>query len=130
MSAQEMIESELRRAFVAAGVRAYPQHVRLYARNVGVFKLDGGRFFRAGIRGQADLTGYFRLDGITRPIEIEIKRGYNKPDEHQEQWRKHCEAWEITYMLFTQGHKESDSDTVARFVQELGEKIGHDQKQI
>lgn len=117
-----LIEVELRRCFIAAAIHAYPNRVRLYVRNVGVFKLEGGRFFHAGIKGQADVWGYFRgLDGITRPIEIEIKRNRRELDEAQDMWRTHCLEWGISYLQLTE--EKNETDTVARFVRELGDVI-------
>jgi hypothetical protein len=142
-----VIETEIRRRFIFAAVKAYPDRVRLYTRNVGVFKLEGGRFFRAAIKGQADVWGYYRSDcaceasakagavmagmrcgcrgkgTVTRPIEIEIKRHKRRElDESQEQWRTHCLAWGITYIQLTEAKNETDC--IPRFVQELGEVIG------
>ena len=95
-----MIEVELRRAFIAAAIKAYPDRVRLYPRNVGVFRLEGGRYFHSGVKGQADVWGYFRGgDGITRPIEIELKMPRGKVEPAQEMWREHCETWQITFFL-------------------------------
>lgn len=113
-----MIETVLRREFIAAAIRAMPDRVRLYTRNVGVFRLEGGRYFHAAIAGQADVWGYFRgKDGITRPIEIEIKRPRGIVDEHQKQWADHCRAWRITYLLLQE--QKEDPDVVTRFVNEL-----------
>lgn len=121
-----MIEVVLRREFIAAAIRAYPNRIRLYARNVGVFRLAGfdnkPRYFHSGVRGQADIYGYFRgKDGITRPIEIELKRVRGTTDEAQEMWAAHCRQWRITYLLLQE--RKDDTDTVGRFVKELGEAI-------
>jgi hypothetical protein len=117
-----MIEVVLRREFIAAAIRAYPQRIRLYARNVGVFKLADGRYFHAAVKGQSDIWGYYRgRDNITRPLEIELKRIRHTVDEAQEMWKTHCEEWGITYLMLVE--KKEDTDTVARFVRELGEAI-------
>lgn len=117
-----MIEVVLRREFIAAAIRAYPDRVRLYARNVGVFRLQDGRWFHSAVKGQADIWGYFKgKDGITRPIEIELKRVRHKVEEAQEMWEAHCRQWRITYLLLQE--KKDDTDTVGRFVRELGEAI-------
>lgn len=117
-----MIETALRREFIAAAVRAMPDRVRLYARNVGVFKLQDGRWFHSAVKGQSDVWGYFRdRNRITRPIEIELKRVRHKVDDAQEQWRIHCEQWSITYLMLIE--RKDDTDTVGRFVQELREAI-------
>jgi hypothetical protein len=117
-----MIEVVLRREFIAAAIRAYPKRVRLYARNVGVFRLQDGRWFHSAIKGQADIWGYYRdKSGVTRPIEIELKRIRHKVDEAQEMWKSHCEEWDITYLMLVE--RKDDTDTVARFVKELGHAI-------
>lgn len=117
-----MIETVLRREFIAACVRAYPDRIRLYARNVGVFKLSDGRWFHSAIKGQSDVWGYFRdRNSVTRPIEIELKRVRHKVDPAQEQWRDHCLAWNITYLMLVE--QKDDTDTVGRFVREVGDAI-------
>ena len=117
-----MIEVVLRREFIAAAIRAYPTRIRLYVRNVGVFKLSDGRYFHSAVKGQADVWGYFKgKDGITRPIEIELKRIRHTVDEAQEMWKAHCEEWRITYLMLVE--RKDDTDTVARFVKELGHAI-------
>jgi hypothetical protein len=119
-----MIETVLRREFIACAIRAFPDRVRLYTRNVGVFKLADGRFFHAAVKGQADVCGYFRgKDNITRPIEIEIKRPRTPTTDEQIQWAEHCRRWLITYLLLTE--VKDEPDVVSRFVKELGEAINN-----
>lgn len=115
-----MIETVLRREFIAACVRAYPDRIRLYARNVGVFKLSDGRWFHSAIKGQSDVWGYFRdRNNVTRPIEIELKRVRYKVDPAQEQWREHCLQWSITYLMLIEQKGETNEQTIERWVEEV-----------
>lgn len=116
-----VIESEIRRLFIAAATKQFPQRVRLYTRNVGVFRLNGDRYFRAGIKGQADVTGYYRTEGGPRPIEVELKMPRGTMTPEQEAWRTHCEEWGVTYLLLTV--QKDEADPIPRFVGQLGAAI-------
>ena len=107
-----MIESELRRALVGRC-----RDVRLFVRNVGVFRLDGGRVFRAGIKGQADVFGFTR-DGRAIEIEIKTKRGKLSPE--QIAWRDFCLAWNVIYLLL---EAHDDADPIDRWCAEIRSRI-------
>lgn len=110
-------ETELRRLFVAATAKHLRSRVALYIRNVGVFKLSEHRFFRSGIKGQADIYGWYRdAESKPRPIEIELKvRGRDLTDE-QKAWAKHCFLWGVKHVVLDAG---TESDPINRWLAEL-----------
>lgn len=136
-----MLETELRRRYLAACARAFPD-LRLFNRNVGFFKTPGGGGFRAGIKGQADVYGDFKWKCaackhvtfgehstpcsscrgrgfITRPVEVELKRFGQSLKPEQEQWRKWCEEWGVPYLLLVEKSKNAPpSDIIGGWVTE------------
>ena len=112
-----MIESEMRRALLAAAPHALP-NVRLFARNVGFFKLQTGHGFKAGIKGQADIWGFLR-GGKSIELELKTKRGKLSPD--QERWRDFCLEWGVIYLLL---EARDDANPIARWVEEIRHAIG------
>jgi len=131
-----MLETELRRRYIAACSRAFPD-LRLFNRNVGFFKTPGGGGFRAGIKGQADVYGYYRprqggllvraayggtekrIGFITIPLEVELKRYGQHLKPEQEHWRAWCAEWEVPYLLLEEKDKNAPpSDTIGGWVNE------------
>lgn len=128
-----MLETEYRRRYLAACSRALPD-LRLFNRNVGFFKTPGGGGFRAGIKGQADIYGFFRLrrgpfiDGvqtrITIPIEVELKKFGQSLKPEQEAWRNWCQEWEVPYLLLEEKSKTAiPSDTIGEWVNQTREYL-------
>lgn len=117
-----MLETELRRRYLAACSRALPD-LRLFNRNVGFFKTPGGGGFRAGIKGQADVYGYYRSHRtpsghlVTIPIEVELKR-YGQPlKPEQEAWRAWCKEWGVPYLLLEEKSRDTPpGDTIGGWV--------------
>lgn len=129
-----MLETELRRRYIAACSRAFPD-LRLFNRNVGFFKTPGGGGFRAGIKGQADVYGYFRTPirvrglgpepigtaghGPTIVIEVELKRHGQHLKPEQETWRAWCKEWGVPYLLLEEKDRLAPpSDTIGGWVDE------------
>ena len=110
-----MTENQLRVAFIALACRKLPD-VKLFVRNVGVFRVEG-RAFRAGIRGQADIYGYER--GTGRGIEIELKSSTGRWRPGQQEWRDWCREWGVPWLLLRGTRLESPEEIVTRWVSEL-----------
>ena len=70
---ERQIQNEVLRAF---GTKSW---ARLWRANVLAARM-GNRFVRAGVRGQADLTGILR-GGIRLEIEIKSPTGRQSPDQ-------------------------------------------------
>lgn len=64
---------------------------RVWRQNVGMMILEHKgirRAVRAGIKGQADITGYHK--GTGRRLEVEVKREGKEPSQVQAQWLQQC----------------------------------------
>jgi hypothetical protein len=117
-----MLETELRRRYMAACAPAFP-NLRLFVRNVGFFKTQGGGGFRAGIKGQADVTGVFRDPCAVQtrfpiPIEIELKRSGKRLTPEQEHWRDWCKEWGIPYLLLEEKYPADPKLSIKTWVDE------------
>lgn len=58
--------------------------VRLWRANVLVARTQTGQVVRAGIKGQADISGILSPSG--KRIEVEVKTGAGVPSEAQRNW--------------------------------------------
>lgn len=108
-------ERELQAALLLAAPRRIPT-LRLFRRNVATVKIDG-RTVRAGIKGQADLYGYFR-GGLG--IELELK-AFGRLSPEQLQWQAFCKEWGIPHLVLRAREGESVGETVERWCSEISQ---------
>lgn len=108
------LEGTYQRALLARVALEF-RHVRFFRRNVGLVELEGGRMFRAGIKGQADL--YALAKGGWHG-EVEVKR-YGRLSEAQARWRDWCSEWHVSWILVEAEKAETPAQTIERWVGEL-----------
>lgn len=90
--------------------------VRVFVRSVGVFELEDGRVFRAGLRGQSDL---YAITKGGRHIEIEVKSKTGKLTPDQERWRDWCQSFGVPWFLLKPEGDETQGQTLERGIQML-----------
>lgn len=71
--------------------------LRIWRANVLVAQDKNGRVIRAGIKGQADISGIMRPSG--RRIEIECKSPHGRQSEEQRRWQRMIEWAGGLYIL-------------------------------
>jgi len=108
-------ENELQAKLLAEAPKHLPD-LRLFRRMVGVGNV-GGREVRFGIRGQADLYGYWK-GGIG--VEIELKSASGRLSDDQRRWASWCEGWGVRCLVLQARADESAAETVSRWLAELG----------
>jgi hypothetical protein len=108
-----MLETEYVHALLLRASLEF-RDVALFRRNVGAVRLEG-RYFRAGIEGQADLYGLGRGG---KHYEIECKR-FTKLSPAQKRWRDWCAARAIPWLLLEVHMGELPAQTIDRWVSEL-----------
>jgi len=86
---EKRIQNDILRAF---GTRRW---MRLWRANVLAARM-GNRFVRAGVRGQADLTGILP-DG--RRVEIEVKSSTGRQTKEQRNFQRMIERFGGVYVL-------------------------------
>lgn len=90
-----MTEAELQRDILATfGAR---DDVRLWRANVLVARTKDGRVVRAGMPGQADLSGI--RAGTGQRVEIEVKGPRGRQTEEQQRWQAMIERFNGLYIL-------------------------------
>jgi hypothetical protein len=110
------LESVYMHALLVRAPREFPR-VSLFRRNVGAVRLEG-RYFRAGIEGQADLYGIGRGG---RHYEIEVKR-FTELSRAQKRWRAWCLEHEVPWIMIRVRPSELlPVQTIERWVVELME---------
>ena len=94
--------------------------VRAFVRSVGVFELEDGRVFRAGIKGQCDLYAMAR-GGLHIEMECKAERGRLTPE--QKAWRDFCGEWGVPWLLLQPLRGEALEDTMQRWVELVREIV-------
>jgi len=89
--------------------------LRLFRRQVMAGRIDG-RFMRAGIKGQADVYGFFK-GGIAIELELKAERGAARDD--QVAWRNFCTMWSIMHLQLRALPREEPEATVKRWIDEI-----------
>lgn len=89
--------------------------LRLWRRNITYVQIDD-RPMRSGIKGQADLYGYWR-GGIA--IEIELKSLRAKISPEQLAWEGFCKSWSVTYVRLRPERDETMQGTLDRWILEI-----------
>ena len=109
-------ESQLQGKLLLEAPKRFP-NMRLFRRNVGKARLQGGYVVRFALPGQCDLYGIVRGG---RHIEIELKGidGKLKPD--QVTWKTWCDEWGVPHLVLTASKLETDEETVDRWCREIG----------
>ena len=108
-----MLESDYLHALLLRAATEF-RDVALFRRNVGAVRVEG-RYFRAGIEGQADIYGLGRGG---RHFEIEVKR-FTKLSPAQLRWRDWCDKRDIPWLLLDVLLGELPAQTIERWVGEL-----------
>lgn len=72
-------------------------NVRLWRANVLVARTRTGQVVRAGVKGQADISGILAPSG--KRIEVEVKTGGATTSEAQRNWRAMMEKFGALYVL-------------------------------
>lgn len=109
------LEGDYQRALLARASLEF-RDVRIFRRNVGSIKVED-RLFRASIPGQCDL---YAIDRNATHYEIELKR-FGVLNDAQKRWRDHCLAWGWPWLLLRVERSETEPQTIARWLSELGE---------
>lgn len=90
--------------------------VRAFVRSVGVFELEDGRVFKAGLKGQCDLYAVAR-GGLH--LEIELKAEKGRLSKEQMAWRDFCREWGVPWLLLQPTRGETVEATLARWIDEV-----------
>lgn len=89
-----MSEAAIQQAILAEfGARP---DLRIWRANVLVARDQSGRIIRAGIKGQADISGIL-ADG--RRLEIEVKTATGRQSQDQKRWQRMIERFNGLYIL-------------------------------
>jgi hypothetical protein len=105
---------QLQPAFLLLAPKRIPD-LRLFRRNVIKVHI-GDRFVRAGIRGQADLHGYWR-GGTGIEVELKAARGRSTPE--QIAWATFCREWGVQHLVLKALAKETTEETAERWCREV-----------
>jgi hypothetical protein len=87
--------------------------LRLFRRNVGGGRLQGGHVVKFGIKGQCDLYGLVRGG---RHLEIELKASAGELSDKQEAWRTFCDGWGVPWVALYEYPNETKEETVERWI--------------
>lgn len=105
---------ELQPALLLLAPKRIPD-LRLFRRNILKVKING-RAMHAGIRGQADLYGFWRGG---RAIELELKSATGTTNKDQKAWAAFCHAWGIQHLVLKAMKQETVVETVERWCSEI-----------
>ena len=89
--------------------------LRLFRRNVSVVEIDGRRI-KHGIKGQADLYGYWKGG---QAVELELKALGGSTREGQKEWAWFCHQWGVIFLTLKPLNGETIKTTVDRWCQEI-----------
>jgi hypothetical protein len=106
--------THLQPAFLLEAPKRIPD-LRLFRRNVLAVRIEN-RGMRAGIKGQADLYGFWKGG---RPIELELKAAHRHQRPEQKVWAEWCHAWGVPYLLLKARPEETLEETVSRWCSEV-----------
>lgn len=90
---------QLARALILAAQLRFGNDIRLFERHAGLLFTREGKPISPFRKGQADLYGWLKIDGMARHVEIELKIGRDKLRAEQEDWKRTCEEGGVTYLL-------------------------------
>jgi hypothetical protein len=105
-------ERSLQNVFRMQLTQAIPT-LRAFVRSVGVFELEDGRVFRAGIKGQCDIYAMAR-GGLH--IELELKAEKGRLTKEQIAWRDFCIEWGVPWLLLQPARGELVEATMERWI--------------
>jgi len=108
------LESELQAALFLQAPSTIPD-LRLFRRNISVVQVDGRRI-KHGIKGQADVYGYWKGG---QAIELELKALGGSTREGQKEWAEFCRQWNVAYLLLRPIKDETLKTTVDRWLTEI-----------
>jgi len=108
-------ESELQNKLLIEAPKRFP-NLRLFRRNVGKARLQGGHVVRFALPGQCDLYGITR-NGLH--LEAELKGAGEKLKPDQVTWKSWCDEWKVPHIVLTAAKGETDEETVERWCREL-----------
>jgi hypothetical protein len=89
--------------------------LRLWRRNISFVRVEE-RSMRSGIKGQADIYGYWRA-GFGIEIELKSLRGVTTTEQFA--WEAFCRSWNIGYLRLRPLRTETSEQTLNRWVQEI-----------
>jgi len=115
----------LQPALLLAAPKRIPD-LRLFRRNIITarvpshdnqpFDARSDRKVRAGIKGQADLYGFWRGGW---PIEIEFKSVTARSTPEQIRWAEWCREWGVPHLLLRALKEETLDETVQRWLGQI-----------
>lgn len=108
------VESDLQKELLLLAPKRIAD-LRLWRRNIMYVKIDD-RPMRSGIKGQADIYGYWR-GGFA--IEIELKALRAKISPEQLNWEGFCKSWGVTYLRLRPDRGETKPQTLDRWILEI-----------
>jgi hypothetical protein len=106
--------SELQPALLLLAPKRIPD-LRLFRRNV-VMVAVGDRKIRAGIKGQADLYGFWRGG---KAIELELKGARTRSTPDQDAWAAFCFDWGVQHLTLRAQKNETVEETTERWCREI-----------
>ena len=119
------LESQLQQRLLLSAPSRLPD-IRFFRRNVGKVKVtrkDGKEYtMRFALPGQCDLYGITRGG---RHLECELKGPGKKLEPDQVKWRDWCLEWRIPHIVLTAQKNELETQTVERWLDELGALLAH-----
>lgn len=74
-------------------------NLRVFKRQVGVFKTTAGTHIKIGIKGQADLYALVKTKHGLIHIEIEVKSGAAVQSKEQKHWQNFIESMSGLYII-------------------------------
>ena len=86
--------------------------LRLFRRQIMAGTIDGRRM-RAGVKGQADVYGFWRGG---RVVELELKSLTGASTPEQKTWREFCVTWGVQHHVLKPLTGESIAETVTRWL--------------
>lgn len=116
-----MTETELLWSAIGRAPHVLP-HVRIFRREIYSGATATGGYIKIGRPGQGD--AYWMARGVTRYYgEIEAKSHRGVLGEKQVKWRAFCADMGIPHLIWKARKGETPDATVARWLEELREKI-------
>lgn len=109
------LESQLQTRLLLVAPERF-HDLRLFRRNVGKARLQGGHVVRFALPGQCDLYG-ITLWG--RHLEIELKSVGKKLSPDQVKWKAWCDEWKVPHIVLTAAKGETEEETMERWCGEL-----------
>jgi hypothetical protein len=108
------MESDLQALLLLRLPHRFPD-LRVWRRNILKVRI-GKRTMRAGVKGQADLYGYWRGG---QGIELELKSAAGSSTPEQRAWAAMCQDWGVMHLVLKARRDEEPKDTVERWCDEI-----------